>query len=163
MTATDTLTYNENEIRRIAVKAFETAMKRRKSVKSVDNTNVSDSSGLWRKVVNEAAWQYPDVTLQHISVYSCAMQPIKYPTQFDVMVTENMYGDILSDEASMIAVLIDMLPHASFSGTKFGLYEPISGSAPNIARKNIANPTATVFSVSMMLRYSFDGEEKSSA
>ncbi len=156
MTAVDTLSYNENEIRRIAIKAFEVAMKRRKKVTSVDKANVLDSSRLWRKVVNEVAKDYPEVTLEHMLVDNSAMQLVKDPAQFDVMVTENMFGDILSDEASMITGSIGMLPSASMNETKFGLYEPSGGSAPDIAGQNKANPIATILSAAMMLRYSFD-------
>ncbi len=156
MTAIDTLSYNENEIRRIAIKAFEVAMKRRKKVTSVDKANVLDSSRLWRKVVNEVAKDYPEVTLEHMLVDNSAMQLVKDPAQFDVMVTENMFGDILSDEASMITGSIGMLPSASMNETKFGLYEPSGGSAPDIAGQNKANPIATILSAAMMLRYSFD-------
>ena len=155
-TATDTLSYNENEIRRIAVKAFDVAMKRNKKVTSVDKANVLDSSRLWRKIVNEVAEDYPEVTLEHMLVDNAAMQLVRDPAQFDVMVTENMFGDILSDEASMITGSIGMLPSASQNETKFGLYEPSGGSAPDIAGKDIANPIATILSAAMMLRYSFD-------
>lgn len=155
-TAVDTLTYNENEIRRIAVKAFDIAMKRRKKVTSVDKANVLDSSRLWRDVVNDVAKSYPEVELSHMLVDNCAMQLVKDPAQFDVILTENMFGDILSDEASMVTGSIGMLASASLNDTSFGLYEPSHGSAPDIAGKDIANPIATVLSASMMLRYSFD-------
>ena len=155
MTATDTLQYNENEIRRIAIKAFDVAMQRRKKVTSVDKANVLDSSRLWRKVVEEVAKDYPEVTLEHMLVDNAAMQLVKAPAQFDVMVTENMFGDILSDEASMITGSIGMLASASMNESKFGLYEPSGGSAPDIARQNKANPIATILSAAMMLRYSF--------
>ena len=163
MTAVDTLTYNENEIRRIAIKAFDIAMKRRKKVTSVDKANVLDSSRLWRKVVNEVAADYPEVTLEHMLVDNCAMQLVKDPAQFDVVLTENMFGDILSDEASMVAGSIGMLSSASLNETKFGLYEPSHGSAPDIAGKNIANPIATVLSAAMMLRYSLDLDKEAEA
>lgn len=156
MTAVDTLSYNEKEIRRIAIKAFEVAMKRRKKVTSVDKANVLDSSRLWRKIVTEVAKDYPEVELEHMLVDNSAMQLVRDPAQFDVMVTENMFGDILSDEASMITGSIGMLPSGSMNDTKFGLYEPSGGSAPDIAGKDIANPIATILSVAMMLRYSFD-------
>ena len=156
MTAIDTLKYDENEIRRIAIKAFDVAMKRNKKVTSVDKANVLDSSRLWRKVVTEVAKDYPEVTLEHMLVDNCAMQLVKDPAQFDVMVTENMFGDILSDEASMITGSIGMLASASMNETKFGLYEPSGGSAPDIAGQNKANPIATILSAAMMLRYSFD-------
>ena len=155
MTAVDTLSYNEKEIRRIAIKAFDVAMKRRKKVTSVDKANVLDSSRLWRKVVEEVAKDYPEVKLEHMLVDNSAMQLVKDPAQFDVMVTENMFGDILSDEASMITGSIGMLPSASMNETKFGLYEPSGGSAPDIAGQNKANPIATILSAAMMLRYSF--------
>lgn len=163
MTATDTLSYNENEIKRIAIKAFDVAMKRKKKVTSVDKANVLDSSRLWRKVVNEVAENYPEVTLEHMLVDNAAMQLVRDPAQFDVMVTENMFGDILSDEASMITGSIGMLPSASQNETKFGLYEPSGGSAPDIAGKDIANPIATILSAAMMLRYSFDLMEEADA
>ena len=156
MTAVDTLTYNENEIRRIAIKAFDIAMKRRKKVISVDKANVLDSSRLWRKVVEEVAKDYPEVTLSHMLVDNCAMQLVMNPGQFDVVLTENMFGDILSDEASMITGSIGMLSSASMNEGKFGMYEPSHGSAPDIAGKNIANPIATILSAAMMLRFSFD-------
>lgn len=154
--ATDTLTYSESEIRRIAIKAFEIAMKRRKKVTSVDKANVLDSSRLWRSVVNEVAKDYPEVTVEHMLVDNCAMQLVKDPAQFDVILTENMFGDILSDEASMITGSIGMLSSASLNETKFGLYEPSHGSAPDIAGKDIANPIATILSAAMMLRFSLD-------
>lgn len=156
LTACDELTYNENEIRRIAIRAFDIAMKRNKKVTSVDKANVLDSSRLWRKVVEEVAADYPEVTLEHMLVDNCAMQLVKNPKQFDVILTENMFGDILSDEASMITGSIGMLASASLNDTKFGLYEPSGGSAPDIAGKGIANPIATILSAAMMLRFSFD-------
>ena len=163
MTAVDTLSYNEKEIRRIAVKAFEVAMKRRKKVTSVDKANVLDSSRLWRKIVTEVAADYPEVELEHMLVDNSAMQLVRDPAQFDVMVTENMFGDIHSDEASMITGSIGMLPSASMNETKFGLYEPSGGSAPDIAGQDKANPIATILSAAMMLRYSFDMTEEADA
>ena len=161
--AIDTLSYNENEIRRIAIKAFDIAMKRRKKVTSVDKANVLDSSRLWRKVVEEVAKDYPEVTYEHMLVDNCAMQLVKDPKQFDVILTENMFGDILSDEASMVTGSIGMLSSASLNDTKFGLYEPSGGSAPDIAGKGIANPIATILSAAMMLRYTFDLDKEAEA
>lgn len=161
--AVDTLEYSEPEIRRIAKKAFEVAMRRRKKVTSVDKANVLDSSRLWRKVVEEVAKDYPEVTLEHMLVDNSAMQLVKDPAQFDVMVTENMFGDILSDEASMITGSIGMLASASMNETSFGLYEPSGGSAPDIAGKDVANPIATILSAAMMLRFSFGLSEEADA
>lgn len=163
VTAIDTLTYNENEIRRIAKRGFEIAMKRRKKVTSVDKANVLDSSRLWRKVVEEVAADYPEVTLEHMLVDNCAMQLVKDPAQFDVILTENMFGDILSDEASMVTGSIGMLSSASLNDTKFGLYEPSHGSAPDIAGQNKANPIATILSAAMMLRFTFDLDKEADA
>lgn len=158
--AYDELTYTETEIRRIAKRGFEAAMKRRKKLTSVDKANVLDSSRLWRKVVNELAPEYPEVTVEHMLVDNCAMQLVKDPAQFDVILTENMFGDILSDEASMVTGSIGMLSSASLNESKLGLYEPSHGSAPDIAGQNIANPIATILSAAMMLRYSFDLEKE---
>lgn len=161
--ATDTLTYDENEIRRIAKRGFDIAMKRRKKVISVDKANVLDSSRLWRAVVEEVAKEYPEVELSHMLVDNCAMQLVRNPGQFDVILTENMFGDILSDEASMVTGSIGMLSSASLNESSFGLYEPSHGSAPDIAGKNIANPIATVLSAAMMLRYSLDLDKEADA
>ena len=163
MTAKDSLTYNEEEIRRIAKRGFDIAMKRRKKVTSVDKANVLDSSRLWRKVVEEVAKDYPEVAVENMLVDNCAMQLVKDPKQFDVILTENMFGDILSDEASMVTGSIGMLASASLNETKFGLYEPSGGSAPDIAGKGIANPIATILSAAMMLRFSFDLDKEADA
>ena len=161
--AIDTLTYNEKEIERIARKAFEIAGKRRKKVTSVDKANVLDSSRLWRSVVEEVAKEYPQITLEHMLVDNCAMQLVKNPGQFDVILTENMFGDILSDEASMVTGSIGMLSSASLNETSFGLYEPSHGSAPDIAGENKANPIATILSAAMMLRYSLNLDQEADA
>ena len=163
LVARDELTYSETEIRRIAKRGFDIAMKRRKKVTSVDKANVLDSSRLWRKIVEEVAKEYPEVTLEHMLVDNAAMQLVKDPAQFDVILTENMFGDILSDEASMVTGSIGMLASASLNDTKFGLYEPSGGSAPDIAGKGIANPIATILSAAMMLRYSFDLDQEADA
>ncbi|WP_066715663.1 3-isopropylmalate dehydrogenase [Clostridium sp. Marseille-P299] len=158
--AMDTMPYDENEIKRIARWAFEVAMKRNKKVCSVDKANVLDTSRLWREVVKEVSAEYPEVTLSDMLVDNCAMQMVKDPKQFDVVLTENMFGDILSDEASMVTGSIGMLASASLGETKLGLYEPSHGSAPDIAGQDKANPIATILSAAMMLRYSFDLEKE---
>lgn len=152
---TDVLAYTEKEIERIVRLGFETAMKRRKKLTSVDKANVLESSRVWREVVERVAEDYPEVKLEHMLVDNCAMQLVRNPRQFDVIVTENMFGDILSDEAAMLTGSIGMLPSASIGTGKAGMYEPIHGSAPDIAGQGIANPLATILSVAMMLRYSF--------
>lgn len=156
LVATDYMPYSEHEIERIGRVAFETAMKRNKKLASVDKANVLDTSRLWRKTMHRLADEYPEVEYSDILVDNTAMQLIKNPTQFDVLVTENMFGDILSDEASMLTGSIGMMPSASLSSTTLGMYEPIHGSAPDIAGMDIANPIGTILSVAMMLRYSFD-------
>jgi 3-isopropylmalate dehydrogenase len=152
-TGINTMVYTEDEIKRIAVRAFEIAQGRKKNLVSVDKANVLESTELWRSVVTEVGRDYPEVTLKHIYVDNCAMQLIRNPAQFDVIVTTNLFGDILSDAAAMLTGSIGMLPSASL-GKDTALYEPIHGSAPDIAGKNIANPLATILSVAMMLRYS---------
>ena len=161
--ATDYMTYSEHEIERIGRVAFEAALKRGKRLASVDKANVLDSSRLWRAVMHKLAEEYPEVEYSDILVDNTAMQLIKNPTQFDVLVTENMFGDILSDEASMLTGSIGMMPSASLSEGTLGMYEPIHGSAPDIAGMNIANPIGTVMSAAMMLRYSFDMMEEADA
>ena len=161
--AYDTECYSKMEVERIARVAFETAQKRNKNVISIDKANVLESSRLWREVVHEVAKDYPDVTLTDMLVDNAAMQLVKNPRQFDVVVTSNMFGDILSDEASQITGSIGMLASASLNETSFGLYEPSGGSAPDIAGKGIANPIATILSAAMMLRYSFDMDQEAEA
>lgn len=161
--AVDSLVYDENEIERIARWGFEIARKRNKKLCSVDKANVIDTSRLWRQVVKEVSKDYPDVELSDMLVDNCAMQIVKDPKQFDVILTENMFGDILSDEASMVTGSIGMLPSASLGKTKLGLYEPSHGSAPDIAGQDKANPIATILSAAMMLKYSFDLEKESQA
>ncbi len=162
-TATDVLTYNEAEIERIGRIGFETARKRNKRLCSVEKSNVLDSSRLWKKVIHRLSEEYSDVELSEMLVDNCAMQIVKDPAQFDVVVTENMFGDILSDEASMITGSIGMIPSSSLGSTSCGLYEPIHGSAPDIAGKDIANPVGTILSAAMMLRFSFDMEAEAQA
>ena len=162
-TAYDTMTYSVAEVERIVRKAFEIAMKRNKKLTSVDKANILESSRLWRSVVQTIAAEYPDVQVDHFYVDNAAMQLVRDPRQFDVIVTGNMFGDILSDEASMVTGSIGMLPSASVRADNFGMYEPIHGSAPDIAGKDKANPIATILSVAMMLRYTFSLEEEASA
>ena len=161
--ATDIMLYTEHEIRRIGKIGFETAQKRRKKLTSVDKANVLDTSRLWRKVMHELKEDYPDVEYEDMLVDNCAMQIVKNPAQFDVIVTENMFGDILSDEASMITGSIGMIPSSSLGDTTVGVYEPIHGSAPDIAGQNIVNPTACILSAAMMFRYSFNMETEAKA
>ena len=158
--AFDVELYTEKEVERIARTAFEIAQKRNKRLVSVDKANVLESSRLWRAVVDKVAKDYPDVELSHMYVDNAAMQLVRYPRQFDVMVTSNMFGDILSDEASMITGSIGMLPSASLGEGNIGMYEPIHGSAPDIAGQNMANPIATILSAAMMLKYTFGLEEE---
>ncbi len=159
-TAEDILRYSEAEIERIGKIGFETAQKRRKKLCSVEKSNVLASSRLWKDVMHRLSAQYPDVELSNMLVDNCAMQIVKTPSQFDVIVTENMFGDILSDEASMITGSIGMIPSSSLGSGTRGLYEPIHGSAPDIAGKDIANPVGTILSAAMLLRYSFDMEKE---
>ncbi len=161
--ATDVLTYSKDEIERIGRIGFETAIKRNKKLCSVEKSNVLDSSRLWKSVIHSLSAEYPEVELTDMLVDNCAMQIVKDPSQFDVIVTENMFGDILSDEASMITGSIGMIPSSSLGASSCGLYEPIHGSAPDIAGKDIANPVGTILSAAMMLRYSFDMENEAKA
>ena len=161
--AYDTMSYTKSEIERIARKAFEIAMKRTKKVTSVDKANILETSRLWRATVEEVAKDYPEVELNHLYVDNASMQLVRNPKQFDVIVTENMFGDILSDEASMITGSIGMLPSASLRSDSFGMYEPIHGSAPDIAGQDKANPLATILSVAMMLRYTFSLQKEADA
>lgn len=163
LTATDVLVYRRSEIERIGRIGFETARKRKGRLCSVEKSNVLDSSRLWKKVMHELAEEYPDVELSDMLVDNCAMQIVKNPAQFDVIVTENMFGDILSDEASMITGSIGMIPSSSMGSSTRGLYEPIHGSAPDIAGKDMANPIGTILSAAMMLRYSFSMEREADA
>mgnify|MGYP005917454593 FL=1 len=159
--AYDVMRYSEHEIERIARTAFDTARKRNKKVTSIDKMNVLSSSRLWRDVVHRVAKEYPDVELVDMLVDNAAMQLVRDPSQFDVIVTENMFGDILSDEASMITGSIGMIPSSSLGETKNGMYEPIHGSAPDIAGKDLANPIGTILAAAMMLKYSFDMDKES--
>ena len=161
--AVDVLAYTESEIERIGRIGFETARKRNKRLCSVEKSNVLDSSRLWKAVMHRLAEEYPDVELSDMLVDNCAMQIVTNPAQFDVIVTENMFGDILSDEASMITGSIGMIPSSSLGATSCGLYEPIHGSAPDIAGMDIANPVGTILSAAMMLRYSFDMAKEAEA
>ncbi|WP_127586488.1 3-isopropylmalate dehydrogenase [Paenibacillus koleovorans] len=157
--AVDTCVYNVKEIERIAHQGFQIAQKRRKKLASVDKANVMETSRLWRETVNRIAPEYPDVELEHILVDNCAMQLLRRPSSFDVIVTENMFGDILSDEAAMLTGSIGMLSSASLGEGAFGLYEPVHGSAPDIAGRGIANPIATILSVALMFKLSFNYQE----
>ena len=161
--AYDVEQYAEEEVRRIAIVAFDMAMKRNKKLTSVDKANVLESSRLWRSVLTEVSWNYPEVELNHMYIDNAAMQLVRNPRQFDVIVTSNIFGDILSDEASMITGSIGMLPSASLARQNFGMYEPIHGSAPDIAGQNKANPMATILSVAMMLRYTFGLSQEADA
>ncbi len=161
--ATDIMPYSESEIRRIVKIGFETAKKRRKKLTSVDKANVLDTSRLWRSVASEVAKEYPDIEFEHMLVDNCAMQLVKNPAQFDVIVTENMFGDILTDEASMITGSIGMIPSSSLGEGTCGLYEPIHGSAPDIAGQDKANPIGTILAAAMMLKYSFNMQDESDA
>lgn len=162
-TATDVLRYREPEIERIGKIGFETARRRSRRLCSVEKSNVLDSSRMWKRVMHRLAEEYPDVELSDMLVDNCAMQIVKDPSQFDVIVTENMFGDILSDEASMITGSIGMIPSSSLGATSCGLYEPIHGSAPDIAGQDIANPIGTILSAAMMLRYCFDMPQEANA
>jgi 3-isopropylmalate dehydrogenase len=161
--ATDVMQYSEDEVRRIAKVAFETAMKRKKKLTSIDKANVLDCSVLWRKVVEEVATDYPEVELNHLLVDNAAMQLVRDPLQFDTIVTENTFGDILSDLASTFSGSLGLLPSASLNESSFGMYEPISGSAPDIAGQNLANPIAQILSAAMMLKYSFNLKKEAKA
>jgi len=161
--ACDSMEYSKYEIVRIAAQAFKIAQTRNKRITSVDKSNVLETSKLWRRTVEEVANKYPDVELSHMYVDNAAMQLVTNPKQFDVIVTENMFGDILSDEASMITGSIGMLPSASLGDNNFGMYEPVHGSAPDITGQNKANPIATILSASMMLKYSFGLQAESYA
>ena len=161
--ATDIMAYSEHEVRRIARVAFDMARKRKNRVTSIDKANVLDTSRLWRRVVTEVAAEYPDVELRHMYVDNAAMQMVRDPSQFDVVVTENLFGDILSDEASQITGSIGMVPSSSLGEGTCGLYEPIHGSAPDIAGQDKANPIGTILAAAMMLRYSFDMADEADA
>jgi 3-isopropylmalate dehydrogenase len=161
-TAVNTMVYTRAEIERIARKAFELARNRRRKVTSVDKSNVLENSQLWRRVVTEVAAEYPDIALDHLLVDNCAMQLILNPRRFDIILTENMFGDILSDEGAVLAGSIGMLPSASL-GDRYGLYEPVHGSAPDIAGKNRANPLGAIGSVAAMLEYTFGLKEEAAA